>query len=199
MNDLIAKKYVKALVDGRDVKNIAVVSKNLNNISSAFSDDKFNSIISSPEVSDSKKVELVISLVKKADKTLINFVKLLGEKRRLEILPFIATELNVQIAKMNNTYVGVVYTNEELSKDYVSSIEKQFSKKFDVKLSLSQNVCDYDGIKVDIDGLGVEISFSKERLKSQMINHILQAVTKTISTVFGLSFPTNALPMFPSS
>jgi len=77
---------------------------------------------------------------------------------------------------MNNTYVGVVYTNEELSKDYVSSIEKQFSKKFDVKLSLSQNVCDYDGIKVDIDGLGVEISFSKERLKTQMIDHILQAV-----------------------
>ena len=176
MNDLVAKKYVKALVDGRDTKNITLVSNNLNSISSAFSDDKFNSIISSPEVSDSKKVELVISLVKKADKTLINFVKLLGEKRRLEILPFIAAELNVQIAKMNNTYVGVVYTNEELSKDYISSIEKQFSKKFDVKLSLSQNVCDYDGIKVDIDGLGVEIAFSKERLKSQMIDHILQAV-----------------------
>ena len=175
MNDLIAKKYVKALVDGRDAKSITSVSNNLNSISSAFSNDKFNSIISSPEVNDSSKVELVISLVKKADKTLTNFVKLLGEKRRLEILPFIANELNVQIAKMNNTYVGVVYTNEELSKDYVS-IEKQFSKRFDVKLSLSQNVCDYDGIKVDIDGLGVEISFSKERLKSQMIDHILQAV-----------------------
>jgi len=176
MNDLVAKKYVKALVDGRNVESIADISDNLNTISSAFTDEKFNSIISSPEVSDSKKVELVISLVKDADKTLTNFVKLLGEKRRLEILPFIASELNVQIAKMNNTYVGVVYTNEELSKDYVSSIEKQFSKKFDVKLSLSQNVCDFDGIKVDIDGLGVEISFSKERLKTQMIDHILQAV-----------------------
>ena len=176
MNDLIAKKYVKALVDGRDAKSITSVSNNLNSISSAFSNDKFNSIISSPEVNDSSKVELVISLVKKADKTLTNFVKLLGEKRRLELLPFIADELNVQIAKMNNTYVGVVYTNQELSSDYVSSIESQFSKKFDVKLSLSQNVCDYDGIKVDIDGLGVEISFSKERLKAQMIDHILQAV-----------------------
>lgn len=176
MNDLVAKKYVKALVDGRDAKSIAVVSNNLNSISSAFSDEKFNSIISSPEVNDKNKVELVISLVKKADQTLTNFIKLLGEKRRLELLPFIADELNVQIAKMNNTYVGVVYTNEELSKDYVSSIEKQFSKKFDVKLSLSQNVCDYDGIKVDIDGLGVEISFSKDRLKTQMIDHILQAV-----------------------
>ena len=95
MNDLVAKKYVKALVDGRDAKSITSVSNNLNSISSAFSDDKFNSIISSPEVSDSKKVELVISLVKKADKTLTNFVKLLGEKRRLEILPFIASALSL--------------------------------------------------------------------------------------------------------
>ena len=175
MNDLIAKRYVKALVDGRDSKAIKALSANLNTISTAYADEKFNSIISSPEVSDSKKVELVLSLVKKADETLTNFVKLLGEKRRLSLLSDIAAELDVQIAKLNNEYVGVVYTNQELSKDYVSSIEKQFSKKFDVNLSLSQNVCDYDGIKVDIDGLGVEISFSKERLKSQMIDHILKA------------------------
>ena len=176
MNDLVAKRYVKALVEGRDTKSIEAVAKNLNVISTAFADEKFNSIVSSPEVSDSQKVELVVSLVKKADATLTNLVKLLGEKRRLTLLPNIANELNVQLAKLNNKYVGVIFTNQELSKDYVSSIEAQFSKKFDVNLSLSQNVCDYDGIKVDIDGLGVEISFSKERLKSQMIDHILKAV-----------------------
>ena len=43
-------------------------------------------------------------------------------------------------------------------------------------LQLTQNICDYDGIKVDIDGLGVEVGFSKERLKSQLIHHILKAV-----------------------
>jgi F-type H+-transporting ATPase subunit delta len=176
MNDLIAKRYVKALTDGRDIKTIKAVSTNINTISTAFADEKFSSIVSSPEVSDSNKVELVLSFVKNPDETLVNLVKLLGEKRRLSLLSDIASELNAQIAKLNNEYVGVVYTNQELSSDYVSSIEAQFSKKFDVNLSLSQNVCDYDGIKVDIDGLGVEISFSKERLKSQMIDHILKAV-----------------------
>lgn len=176
MNDLVAKRYVKALIDGRNSQIVNNISVNLNTISSAFSDEKFISIISSPEVADYAKVDLIISLVDLADETLKNFIKLLGEKRRLSLLPLIANELNVQIAKMNNNYVGVVYTNQELSNDYVSSIEEQFSKKFDVKLSLSQKVCDYDGIKVDIDGLGVEISFSKERLKSQLIDHILKAV-----------------------
>ena len=176
MKDLVAKRYVKALIDGRDSSTINTISNKLNEISSAFVDEKFNSIISSPEISFNAKVNLVNSLVDGIDGALSNFIKLLGEKRRLDLLPFIAKELNTQIAKMNNSYVGVVYTNQELSNDYVSSIEEQFSKKFDVKLSLSQSVCEYDGIKVDIDGLGVEISFSKDRLKSQLIDHILKAV-----------------------
>lgn len=177
MNDLVAKRYVKALIDGRDNQVINNISSNLNTISTAFADEKFISIITSPEIADKAKVDLIISLVDAANNEILkNFIKLLGEKRRLSLLPFIANELNTQLAKMNNSYVGVVYTNLELSSDYVSSIEDQFSKKFDVKLSLSQKVCDYDGIKVDIDGLGVEISFSKERLKSQLIDHILKAV-----------------------
>ena len=176
MNDLVAKRYVKALIDGRDNQVINSISGNLNTISSAFCDEKFISIITSPEVADNAKVDLIISLVDSADGIFKNFIKLLGEKRRLSLLPIIAKELNTQIAKMNNSYIGVVYTNQELSSNYISSIEEQFSKKFDVKLSLSQKVCDYDGIKVDIDALGVEISFSKERLKSQLIDHILKAV-----------------------
>ena len=176
MNDLIAKRYVKALLDGRDLNSATAVYNDLKTISSAFSDEKFISIVSSSEVKSNDKVELVVSFVENCSDDLKNLIKLLGANNRLELIPAMVKELDGQISKMNNTYTGVVYTNTELSADYVSSIEAQFSKKFDVKLSLSQNVCDYDGIKVDIDSLGVEISFSKERLKSQMINHILKAV-----------------------
>ncbi len=176
MKDLIAKRYVKALLDGRDLKSATAIYNDLKTIASAFKEDKFISIISSSEVNDSTKVELIISFVKKCSDDLQNLIKLLGANKRIDLIPEIVKVLEGQISSMNNTYTGVVYTNNELSDKYVSSIEDQFSKKFDVKLSLSQNVCDYDGIKVDIDSLGVEISFSKERLKSQMINHILKAV-----------------------
>ena len=99
MNDLVAKRYVKALIDSRDIQTINNISYNLNIISSAFGDEKFISIISSPEIADYSKVDLIISLVDTAnDKTLNNFIKLLGEKRRLSLLPFIANELNTQIA-----------------------------------------------------------------------------------------------------
>ena len=176
MNDLVAKRYVKALLDGRDLESATAICNDLKTISSAFTEDKFISIIASSEVKSSDKVELVVSFLENSNDDLKNFVKLLGEKKRLDLIPEIVKELETKIAKMNNSYTGVVYTNKELSAEYVSSIEAQFSKKFDVQLSLSQNVCDYDGIKVDIDSLGVEISFSKQRLKSQMIDHILKAV-----------------------
>ncbi len=176
MNDLIAKRYVKALLDGRDVESATAICNDLKAISSAFADEKFVSIIASSEVKNSEKVELVISFIENSGDELKNFVKLLGANKRLELIPDIVKDLESKIAIMNNSYTGVVYTNNELDAKYMSSIEEQFSKKFNVNLSLSQNVCDYDGIKVDIDSLGVEISFSKERLKSQMIDHILKAV-----------------------
>lgn len=176
MKDLIAKRYVKALLDGRDVKSATAIYNDLKVVSSAFAEEKFNSIIASTEVKSDDKVNLIISFLEKSSDDLNNIIKLLGNKKRLDLIPAIVAELDKQIAKMNNSYNGVVYTNKELSADYISSIEAEFSKKFDVKLSLSQNVCDYDGIKVDIDSLGVEIAFSKERLKSQMIDHILKAV-----------------------
>jgi len=176
MNDLIAKRYVKALIDGRDVESATAICNDLKTISSAYGEDKFISIVTSSEVNSEDKVKLVLSFVDNTSAELTNLVKLLGTKKRLEIIPAITSELESQVAKMNNSYTGVVYCNKELSTDYISTIEKKFSEKFNVQLSLSQNVCDYDGIKVDIDSLGVEISFSKDRLKSQMIEHILKAV-----------------------
>ena len=47
MKDLVAKRYVKALVDGRDLNSVALISEKLNEVSKAFKSDKFNSILAS--------------------------------------------------------------------------------------------------------------------------------------------------------
>lgn len=176
MIDLIAKRYVKALLDGSNITDVTAVCNELGKISSAYADEKFIAIVSSSEIANSNKVEFIISLVDNISTTTKNLVRLLGDNKRLNIIPFIFQELKNQISVLNNSYAGVVYTNKQLDSSYVDSITEKFSKKFNINLVLEQNICDYDGIKVDIDGLGVEISFSKERLKSQMIDHILKAV-----------------------
>ncbi len=173
MSSLVAKRYVKALMAGDD---IATVSNELSQISTAYNDEKFLSIIASTDIKVSAKVSLIISFVENINKTTTSLINLLADNKRLNIIPDISSELEKELAVINNTYAGIVYTNKELSSDDISKMEKSFSSKFDTTLTLTQNVCDYDGVKVDIEGLGVEIGFSKERLKSQMINHILKAV-----------------------
>jgi len=176
MIDLVAKRYVKALMLDNNTKSLSSVFNELKTIASAYSDDKFLLIISSTDVSVEKKVDLIISFLKKASNTTKNLVKLLGEKKRLDIIPTIVDILDSELAVLNNTYTGVIHTNVKLDNGEVAKLTKQFAAKFNVNLKLTQNVCDYDGIKVDIDGLGVEVGFSKERLRSQLIDHILKAV-----------------------
>lgn len=176
MIDLVAKRYVKALMSDKNNDNLKAIYAQLKEISAAYTDDKFISIILSTDVDTNKKVEFVLSLTDSKSDMLTNLVRLLAEKKRLNIIPEIVKVLEKELSIINNSYSGVVYTNKELSSNDMQKLNDQFSKKFDVNLELSQNICDYDGIKVDIDGLGCEISFSKERLKAQMIDHILKAV-----------------------
>jgi F-type H+-transporting ATPase subunit delta len=176
MSILIAKKYVKALVKDCDIDKLSQINDDLKLISTAYASEKFNNIISSVDTKASEKVSLINSFIETPSSTLINLVKLLSENKRLNIIPSISKELDTEVSKLTNTYVGIVYSNEALNDDYISKLEADFAKKFDCKLSLINNVCDYDGIKVNIDGLGVEISFAKNIFKSQMIEHILQAV-----------------------
>jgi F-type H+-transporting ATPase subunit delta len=176
MVDLVAKRYVKALMTDRSVEDLTNVNNELKTISSAYSDEKFLLIVGSTEVASTDKVELILSFVDNCSDATKNLIKLLGDNKRLDIIPSIVESLNKELSILNNTYEGVVYTNVALSDTEMDRLNTQFASKFNVELKLTQNVCDYDGIKVDIDGLGCEISFSKERLKSQMIEHILKAV-----------------------
>ena len=176
MIDLVAKRYVKALMSERDTNELTSIYKELKEISTAYNDEKFVVILSSTEVESSKKVELILSFVDKCSVTTSNLVKLLADNKRLDIIPSIVADLEGQLSVINNSYKGVIYTNEELSKGDVDALNSQFSQKFSVELNLTQNICDYDGVKVSIDGLGVEVGFAKSRLKSQMIDHILKAV-----------------------
>lgn len=175
MSSLIAKRYVKALLKDRSEESIKSINSSLESIATAFNDEKFISIISSTDISDSSKIELIYSFVSE-DKTIENLIKLLAEKKRLNIIPQISIELKKEIAVLTNSYDGIVSIKQALNDADLKAIEDKFSTKFDIKLTLAQDICDYDGIKVDIEGLGVEIGFSKDRLKSQMIEHILKAV-----------------------
>jgi F-type H+-transporting ATPase subunit delta len=109
-------------------------------------------------------------------KELNNFLKLIVENGRIELIPDIANELNKIISKKKKSYKGIVYSDSDIDSKVLGDLEKGLGKKFDSKISLSFNKGDFDGIKVDVEDLGIEISFSKSRINNQIVEHILKAI-----------------------
>lgn len=176
MNGAIAKKYVNALMSGCNDSELTEVYGLLTQLVGAFKIEKFNNIVLSPDVSTKAKEDLVLSLVENKNVKFQNFIKLLSGNDRLRLIPVVAKELNYQLSLKNNTFEGSVSTNFKMSQAQIAMLEENFSKKFNAKIKLNANENSYPGIKVELDDLGVEVSFSIERLKAQMTEHILKAI-----------------------
>ncbi len=176
MEELIAKRYVKALIESCDERELEEIEAYLMALSKLFKDWKIKEILLSPEVSKEEKLKLLLEPLQGANKKLLNLIKLLAEKGRLGIVPAMARELKDQLALMKKHFEGRVYSEFELSKDELSKIEEALAKRLDAKVELSQAKEPYDGIKVEVDTVGVEIEFSKSKIKKQLIENILKAI-----------------------
>ncbi len=172
----IAKKYVKALINSMNDKEIGTLSKGLDSMTGAFKNNKFLAIIHSPDVSRVQKEEFIRGLINTKDEKIINFIKLLISKDRLDEIPSIAHELQNRIALKNNTFHGVLISGKKVTKEKLKDIESVLSKKFDSAIKLENKVSDYNGMKVEIESLGVEIGLSTDRLKQQIAQTILNAI-----------------------
>lgn len=176
MKDLIAKKYVKALMETFNQKEIEVVLNSLSCVSELYKEEKFKLIIQSPDVTKKQKLDLILSIFDEKDKKIVNFIKLLGENDRLSFIPSIQNELQNRISQIENIHKGVVLSDKRILKADLKNLEDGFSKRFGATVELEGKKTEYPGVKIELDTLGVEASFSVERLKAQITEHILKAI-----------------------
>jgi len=177
MEELIAKRYIKALLSDSDiafVQNVTVVFEALAN---SFENEKFLNIVGSNDVSRDEKASLLLEAVKSANSQRVNnFIKLLVENKRIAIIPAIAEELRKNLANMTKTYSGVVLSNTNIKAKIIKDLSRGLGKKYNSRIVLSFKKTDFNGIKVEVDDLGIEINFSKDRINSQIIEHIIKAI-----------------------
>jgi F-type H+-transporting ATPase subunit delta len=177
MEELIAKRYIKALKSDFDLETVQNISSVFDALADSFKDDKFVSIIVNPEVSAKDKSEILLEAVKPANSDKVNnLIKLLVENKRVSIIPAIAKELKKDIAKTTKTYEGVIYSDSDIDTKVIDELGRGLSKKFDSTITFSFVKNDFNGIKVEVEGLGIEINFSKDRIDSQIIDHIIKAI-----------------------
>jgi F-type H+-transporting ATPase subunit delta len=177
MEELIAKRYIKALKSDFDLETIQNVSSVFDALADSFKDDKFVSVIVNPEVDAKEKSKILLEAVRPANSNKIdNLIKLLIENKRVTIIPAIAKELKKDIANTTKTYEGLIYSDSAIDAKVIDELGKGLSKKFDSTISFSFVKNDFNGIKVEVEGLGIEINFSKDRIDSQIIEHIIKAI-----------------------
>jgi F-type H+-transporting ATPase subunit delta len=177
MSKVIANRYVSALLDGVNVDEHKVYVEAFTGLSAGFESRKLADIINSSDIDVDKKASIFLEAVKSLNNQRINnLIKLLAEQKRLEIIPTIAEALSYELAKKENVYNGVISSKSSISDDEVTALAVSLGEKIGSKISLTYNATDYDGIKVEVKDLGVEVSFSKDRVRNDMISHILKAI-----------------------
>jgi len=177
MEELIAKRYVNALVASTNKKERATFSKILLEMTEAFSDSDVVEKLSSPLITNEAKTSIVVESLGNADKKLVNFIKIIGENGRLDLLPTIAKVLKQAIQNETNKYEGVVTTHSKLKATELKKLQESLATYTNgANIELTQEVSDIDGIKVSVEDLGIEVNFSKQRVKEQLIDFITKSL-----------------------
>ena len=174
MEELIAKRYAQALSSvSKDLPGILEV---LNVLSEVISSSEIKSTLTSPIISSESKTEMILSALSDDDITLVNFIKVLGENKRLDLIPAITKVLNSDQQRVSNEYEGVLQSASSLDEATLANLEETLKKYTGSTIKLTQEKTDLDGLRVSVDDLGIEVNFSKQRVKEQLIDFIKKSL-----------------------
>jgi F-type H+-transporting ATPase subunit delta len=174
MEELIAKRYAQALSSvSKDLPGILEV---LNVLSEVISNSEIKSTLTSPIISSESKTAMILSALSDDDITLVNFIKVLGENKRLDLIPAITKVLNSDQQRVSNEYEGVLQSASSLDEATLANLEETLKKYTGSTIKLTQEKSDLDGVRVSVDDLGIEVNFSKQRVKEQLIDFIKKSL-----------------------
>ena len=91
-------------------------------------------------------------------------------------MPQIVEELERQNAFKENIFLGVVYVSEKLDDESLRELEARLSAKFNVKVKLRMQIAQIDGVKIALEELGYELSFSMKTLQNKLSEFILKTI-----------------------
>lgn len=176
MEELIAKRYVNALSEVATSEQKTEYSEVLNTIAKLLKDENMVERLTSPLISSADKTAFVLEGIKGADSNLENFIKILGENDRLNLIPTIAKTLNQELQKESNEYEGVVTSSNALSDADLEDLQNSLKTYTGSTIKLTQTQSDIEGIRVAVEDLGIEVNFSKQRVKEQLIDFITKSL-----------------------
>ncbi len=177
MGSLIAKRYVKALLEIKDI-SVDEILDSLGAIAEVInSDKKVLDFLESPLVKSEDKYKAIVEpLSDKLNEKIVALLKLMAQKGRLALIPDLVDELKKEIQAKSNSYSGIVVSKDEIDEALIEKLEKKLSTYSGADVKLSYQKGDIDGVRAEVADLGLELNFSKERVKEALIEHIEKAL-----------------------
>ncbi len=131
-----ARPYAQALFDHSEGW-----SEDLDQIVSAMYEGAVGLLISSPEKAYREKTEIFVDLFDgQVQQKTINFLKVLGEAKRLSLLPIISSEYKKLLAEKDSSSELTITSAYELTKEQTDSITKGLEKRYGDNLNVKSEV-----------------------------------------------------------
>ncbi|MEO1923205.1 MAG: F0F1 ATP synthase subunit delta [Nautiliaceae bacterium] len=171
---MIVEKYTKALLAALSEDEVVEVYEAVARLALVAKNPKFILIVKSPLLTLEEKVKILQEIGESNNPKFINFIKILLENKRVDLLKEIHQSLYEKVSKLFNTYAGLV--EGKVSEETLKAIEEKLSKEFNATIKLQLKDVDLNGIKVFVDVLNVEVSILEDRIKQDLLTQILKAI-----------------------
>src|SRR5690625_304229 len=144
MSEVVAKRYADALFQLATEKSIdeKLISE-LQTVKQVFQDDdQLSSFLNHPRVTNEKKLQLIDTSFEKLNKYIVNTLKLLVERHRIDNVTAIVDEYNHLYNEANGIAVATVYSTRALTDDEKAQLEASYQKRFNKKQVTIENEVD---------------------------------------------------------
>ena len=171
---MVVEKYTKALLLSLKEEEIVPTYEAIARIALVAKDSKFILLIKSPLLSIDEKVEILSQIAEYNNPKFLNFLRIVLENKREDLLKEIYLSLYEKVSFYFNTFGGKIEGN--ITESVLKEIEGKLSKKFNAKIKLLLEKSDINGIKVFVDVLNIEVAINEEKIKSNLVDYILKAI-----------------------
>jgi F-type H+-transporting ATPase subunit delta len=171
---MIVEKYTKALMASLNKEEQKEIFEALKKLAILSKNSKFMLILKSPLLKTEEKLKFIQNITECSNKKFINFVKILNENKRIDLIKDIFKNYHAKLSISNNTFDGTA--EGHISEETLKALEDKLSSKFNAVIKLSLKEKDINGIKVFVDVLNVEVSIDENRIKQDIITDILKAI-----------------------
>lgn len=173
----VTSVYASSLFSlAQDENKLDLIMEELKELSSVFSqNDEYCKLLDSPVIALSERLLLIDEAFSDADKYIVNFLKILCEKKCIHLFPACAKHFEKLYNKANNiekvTVITAVPLSDSLKEKLISKLEKEYSKKIVPEYKVQQEILGGIIIRTENSQTDASVRARLDAIKAQICDN----------------------------